>query len=118
MRSHSERSWRWVRRWPGASDLRFSTGTYAAGLCADMPLTPSGYALLGLTAIVAVMTASLTFAVLRFAAAARDASRHARTGHGETALLSAALEEAVATLKAQERVTAARADASERLSGE
>ena len=42
----------------------------------------------------------------------------ARRGGGETALLSAALEEAVAKLKAQERATAARADASERLSGE
>src|ERR671934_195649 len=37
---------------------------------------------------------------------------------GLTALLSAALQEAVEKLKAQERATAARAEASERLSGE
>ncbi len=39
-------------------------------------------------------------------------------GSGENALLSAALEESVARLKAQERATAARAEASERLNGE
>jgi signal transduction histidine kinase len=82
-----------------------------------MPQGPDAYALLGLTAIVAALAAALTFAVLRFAAAARDAQRRNRSGP-ETALLSAALEEAVARLKAQERATAARADASERLSGE
>src|SRR5690606_37904567 len=70
-------------------------------------VTQEAYALLGLTAIVGGLAAALTFAVLRFAAAARDASRQARPG-GETALLSAALEEAVARLKAQERATAAR----------
>jgi signal transduction histidine kinase len=78
---------------------------------------PNVYALLGLTAIVGVLAAALTFAVLRFAAAAHDTRRHMRGG-GETALLSAALEEAVTKLKAQERLTAARADASERLSEE
>lgn len=82
-----------------------------------MPLGSSAYALLGLTAIVGGLAAALTFAVLRFAAAARDTRRHLRSG-AETALLSAALEAAVTKLKAQERATAARADASERLSGE
>jgi signal transduction histidine kinase len=80
-------------------------------------MSPEAYALLGLTIIIGMLTAALTFAVLRFLAAARDSSRQARGG-GDTALLSAALEEAVTRLKKQERETAARADASERLSGE
>ena len=83
-----------------------------------MNLTPSAYALIGLTAIVASMVAVLTFAVLRFAAAARSARQSARGGGMEMALMSAALQEAVGKLKAQERATAARAEASERLSEE
>src|SRR5216110_2052821 len=82
-----------------------------------MSLTPSAYTVLGLTAIVAFLVAVLVFAVLRFFAAARD-TRRAMGGGAETALLSAALQEAVTKLKAQERATAARAEASERLSGE
>lgn len=81
-----------------------------------MHLTPSAYSLLGLTALVACLVAVMTFAVLRFAAAARDQGRN--RGVGETAMLSAALQEAVTKLKAQERATAARAEASERLNGE
>ncbi|HEY7172262.1 MAG TPA: ATP-binding protein [Vicinamibacterales bacterium] len=81
-----------------------------------MNVTPTGYTFLGLTAIVAALAATLTFAVLRIIAAARD-TRSGRRDAGE-AILSAALEEAVAKLKAQERATAARADASERLSEE
>src|ERR1700674_3212509 len=83
-----------------------------------MPVTPNAGALLGLTAMVSAIAATLTFAILRFAAAARDARRNLKGNAGEVALLSAALQEAVAKLKAQERATAARADASERLSGE
>ena len=84
-----------------------------------MTLTPSAYALLGLTAIVAGLVAIVIFALLRFSAAAADTRRNLRGGGGgETALLSAALQEAVTRLKAQERETAARAEASERLSGE
>ena len=83
-----------------------------------MPLTPGAYSLLGLTAIVSVLAAAMTFAILRFATAAREARRQIRSTRGSTVVLSAALAEAVAKLKAQERATAARADASERLSGE
>src|SRR6476469_1840896 len=82
-----------------------------------MHLTPSAYAFLGLTALVACLAAVLSFAVLRFSAAAARTRRTPRGG-GENALMSAALQEALARLKAQERATAARADASERLSGE
>src|SRR5438093_13674617 len=81
-------------------------------------MNATAYAFLGLTAIVAGLAAVLTFAMLRFAAAARDTRVGARGRGAETAFLSAALQEAVAKLKAQERATAARAEASERLSGE
>jgi PAS domain S-box-containing protein len=83
-----------------------------------MHLTAPAYTLLGLTALVAGLVAVLAFALLRFSAAAADAKRSLRGSGAETALLSAALQEAVVKLKAQERATAARADASERLSGE
>jgi signal transduction histidine kinase len=81
-------------------------------------VTPESYALLGLTAIIGALAAALMFAVLRFGAAAKDTRQQRRGPSGETALLSAALQEAVVKLKAQERATAARAEASERLSGE
>src|SRR3972149_2240635 len=82
-----------------------------------MNISPSAYALIGLTAIVACLVAILTFAVLRMISAVRDSRRSRSTGL-ETALLSAALQEAVAKLQTQERAMAARAEASERLSGE
>lgn len=82
-----------------------------------MHLTPSGYAFLGLTGLVAALIGVLAFAIMRFSAAAAEARGKGRAG-ADTVLLSAALQEAVTRLKAQERATAARADASERLSGE
>jgi signal transduction histidine kinase len=83
-------------------------------------VTQEGYAFLGLTAFVAMLAAVLTFALMRFAAAARDTRRHLRDSGGgtEAALLSAALQEAVAKLKAQEKAMSARAAASEQLSAE
>jgi signal transduction histidine kinase len=81
-------------------------------------MTQSGYALIGLTVIVAVLAAVLAFAALRFGAAARDTRRHLGEGNSETAVLSAALQEAVAKLRAQERAMSARAVASEQLSGQ
>jgi len=84
-----------------------------------MQMTPSAYAFLGVTALVAGLVAVVVFAMLRFSMAARDTRRTMRgSATAETAMLSAALQEAVAKLKAQERATAARAEASERLSGE
>src|SRR5262245_4975012 len=82
-----------------------------------MHLTPSAYTLLGLTAMIAALVAVLVFAMLKFSAAAREATRTKAIG-SETAFLTAALQEAVGKVKAQERAMAARADASERLSGE
>jgi signal transduction histidine kinase len=84
-----------------------------------MHLTPGGYAFLGLTAVVAALVSLMAFAILRFATAARDARKTlSGTSRAEVAFLTAALQDAVAKLKAQERATAARAEASERLSGE
>ena len=80
-------------------------------------MTQAGYAFLGLTAIVAALAAVLVFALLRFAANARDARRSLKES-GETPLLAAALQEAVAKLKAQHQAMTARAAASEQLSGD
>lgn len=82
-----------------------------------MRLTPEAYALLGMTAIIAAISAAMVFAVLRFVAAARDSRKH-RASAADTVILSAALSEAVEKLRAQERATAARAEASERMSSE
>lgn len=81
-------------------------------------MSQQGYAFIGLTAVVACLVAVLVFAVLRFASAARDFKRRTREAGGEAALLSAALQEAVARLRAQERASLARAEASERLNTE
>jgi len=78
----------------------------------------TGYAFLGLTAVVAMLVGVLVFAFLRFAAAARNTKRSLGDGQGDSMLLASALEEAFAKLKAQERATAARAEASERLSSQ
>ncbi len=81
-------------------------------------MNPSAYTFIGLTAVVAGLMGVLIFAVLRFSAAARDSKRYLRENRSETAFVTAALQEAVAKLKAQEREMTARAEASERLSGE
>ena len=81
-------------------------------------MTANAYAFLGLTALVAVLVGILAFAVLRFAAAARDSRRALGAHRGESMLLASALEDAFAKLKAQERATAARAEASERLASQ
>jgi signal transduction histidine kinase len=51
-------------------------------------------------------------------AAARGSGRHLRESNVETAMLSAALQDAVTRLKQQERTTLARAEASERLNAQ
>ena len=81
-------------------------------------MNATGYAFLGLTAVVAILVGVLAFAVMRFAAAARDSKRSLGDRPGDSVLLASALEEAFAKLKAQERATAARAEASERLSSQ
>ena len=81
-------------------------------------MTPAGQAFLGLTAIVTVLVAVLTFALLKFLSAARQTRGRLRETGMETAFLSAALQEAVTKLKAQERAMALRAEASERIAEE
>src|SRR5262245_4016591 len=83
-----------------------------------MHLNPSAYALIGLTAMVAALIGILVFAVLKFAAAARESRLHLRENKSESAFVTAALHEALTKLKAQEREMSARAEASERLSSE
>lgn len=78
-------------------------------------MSPQGYALLGLTAIVGIVAAIVAFALLRFAAAARDNRRVLREDAGQSPLLAIALQEAIQKLRTQERANADRADASERL---
>ncbi len=79
-------------------------------------MTQYGYALLGLTAIVAVLVALLTFAVLKFAAGARDARRRLHEGGAAEAALSTAMQEEVSQLKTQQQAMVVRVAASERLS--
>jgi signal transduction histidine kinase len=81
-------------------------------------VTQAGYALIGLTAIVATLVGVMTFAVLRVFAGARDARRRLRDDGVHTAMLSAALQDAVAKLKAQEQAMSARAEASDLLRGQ
>ncbi len=80
-------------------------------------MTQEGYLLLGLTVIVGALAAVVTFALLKAGAAARQAAR-GPAASGESAFMQAALEEALARLKVQERAMTARAEASERLSSE
>ena len=77
-------------------------------------MTPAGQAFLGLTAIVTVLVAVLTFAVLKFLTAARQTGGRRESGM-EAAFLTSALHDAVTKLKGQERAMAQRAEASERL---
>jgi signal transduction histidine kinase len=81
-------------------------------------MNPTAYAFIGLTALVAALIGVLAFAVLRFAAAAKDARTSLRENKSESAFVTAALHEALTKLKAQERQMSARAEASERLSTE
>lgn len=81
-------------------------------------MTQSGYLFLGLTAIVAALSAVLTYAFLKITTAARTVARSSRTDGGEAAFMATAMEAAVRNLRQQERAMKARAEASERLSDE
>jgi signal transduction histidine kinase len=81
-------------------------------------MSANAYSFLGLTALVAFLVAILAFAVMRFAAAARDSRRALGDSRADSLILASALEDAFAKLKEQERATAARAEASERLSSQ
>lgn len=81
-------------------------------------MTPTSWALLGLTVILGLLVALLLFAVLRLGSAMRGTRRGERADGGDATLLTSAMADAIDRLKAQERATAARAEASERLSSE
>lgn len=81
-------------------------------------MNPTIVAVIGLTAIVAALVGVLIFALLRFAAAARDSRRALRENSTESAFVTSALHDALTKLKVQEREMSARAEASERLSSE
>ena len=81
-------------------------------------MNQSGYLFLGLTAIVAALAAILTYAVVKFIVAAREITKKTRPEGGETALMASAMEDALHSLRLQERAMKARAEASERLSDE
>lgn len=82
------------------------------------PFSSAGYLLLGFTAFVGFLAGLLGFAVLRLLSGSRDSGRRSRESTADTAILSAALEEAVGKLRQQERSTLARAEASERLNAQ
>jgi PAS domain S-box-containing protein len=75
-----------------------------------------GYALAGLTALVAALVAVLVYALLRFAGAAGEARRAVGSPSGGSAVVVSAVQEAVSRLREEQRETHARAEASERLS--
>lgn len=79
-----------------------------------MSLSLAGYALGGLTVLMALIFIALIVSLMR----GSSARRKARESGAETAWMSVALQEAVTKLKAKEREMATRADASERLSGQ
>jgi len=79
-------------------------------------MTAYGYAVLGLTVFLATLVGALIFAIARFASAAKHAKHQVRATGAETALLSAALKDAVSKLEARERAMIDRASASEQLS--
>lgn len=81
-------------------------------------MSQSAYALVGLTALVAGLVATLVFAVLRFGAALRDVRRQVHEGNAERAFVAAALQEAIGKLREQERAMTLRAESSERLNTE
>ena len=81
-------------------------------------MSRTSFILFLLTATLGVVIAGLAFTVLRLFAAARQMSRGGAEAGAETALVTAAMEEALARLRIREQAMTARAEASERLSGE
>jgi PAS domain-containing protein len=106
------RSARSSPRWPAD---RSSPGT-----CRSISvMTQYGYALIGLTAVVTVFVAILTFAVLKFMMmCARGAQVPGGKADPKPRFCPPALQDALTRLQAQERATSARADASEQLSSQ
>ena len=81
-----------------------------------MPLNFASFALLGVMLFLVVLLIIVLMRVVKVASGRGAAARRAAESKTESALLSIALQEALTKLKQQERATAARAEASERLS--
>src|SRR5687767_14606118 len=81
-------------------------------------MSRTSFALFVLTATLGIVIAGLAFTVLRLFAAARQLNRGKDEHGAETAFMTAAMEEALARLRSREQAMTARAEASERLSGE
>jgi signal transduction histidine kinase len=79
-------------------------------------MTQSGLLFLGLTAIVAALAAVLAYSLVKFVVAARDLSKRRGGDDSQAALMTNAMEDALRSLRLQERAMKARAEASERLS--
>jgi PAS domain S-box-containing protein len=83
-----------------------------------MPLDFAGFALLVVTLFLVVIVIFALMRVVKVLSGRSAAARRAAESRGESAMLSMALQEALTKLKLQERATAARAEASERLASQ
>ena len=83
-----------------------------------MPLNFAGMALLGVTLLLVLLLIIVVMRVAKVASGRGAAAMRESESRTESALLSMALQEALTKLKQQERATAARAEASERLSSQ
>src|SRR5438552_14033303 len=81
-------------------------------------MSRTSFILFLLTATLGITVAGLAFTVLRLFAAARRLSRGNDEAGAETAFMTGAMEEALTRLRTREQAMTARAEASERLSGE
>jgi PAS domain S-box-containing protein len=81
-------------------------------------MSRTSFILFLLTGTLGIVIAGLAFTVLRLFAAARQMSRGGAEAGAETAMMTAAMEDALARLRVREQAMTARAEASERLSGE
>jgi nitrogen fixation/metabolism regulation signal transduction histidine kinase len=79
-------------------------------------MNQSAYLFLGLTAIVGALAGVLAYSLAKFIVAARDVGSRRRSDGGQAELMANAIEEALRSLREQERAMKARAEASERLS--
>jgi two-component system, NtrC family, sensor histidine kinase PilS len=83
-----------------------------------MPLNFAGLMLLGITLFVVLLLIIVLMRVAKVASGRGASSRREAESRGESAMLSMALQETLTKLKQQERVSTARAEASERLSSQ
>lgn len=83
-----------------------------------MPLDFATYALLGVALLTMVLMLIVLMRVVKVAAGRGAAAKRSADNHGESVMLSMALQDALTKLKQQERATAARAEASERLASQ